>query len=80
VLGVSFFFLDGLLERVSFGYLPEDEADWSTWSQEKELARAEDFRGEIVRQLGRQGRFPWGSADAGYDGKAAAAHLWVTYD
>jgi hypothetical protein len=79
-LGISLYFFNAQLAKVSFGYIPEDEADWSKWSEKKELARAENYRGEIVRQLGRRGRFPWGSADAAYDNKAGAARLWVNYD
>ena len=66
--------------RVRFGYGAESECDWSTWSMEKELARADAYQRELERQLGSRGQFPWGVANAGYDDKAAHAVLFVRYD
>jgi hypothetical protein len=60
MLGVSLYFFHGSLSKVSFGYLPKGEGDWSAWSKEQELARADTYRQELSRQLGRLGRFPWG--------------------
>ena len=79
VLGISLFFFNACLAKIRFGYLPECERDWSDWSKERELARADTYKRGIVCQLGRRGRFPWGFADAGYDDKAACAILFVNY-
>ena len=80
VLGVSVYFFQGRLSKVIFGYLSEDESDWSKWSKERELARADTYRQELSRQLGRLGRFPWGFVGAGYDEKSAGARLFVRYE
>lgn len=79
VLGATLFFFNSSLAMVRFDYRPKSECDWSTWSQKGELARADNYQREIVRQLGRRGRFPWGVADAGYDDKAANAVLFVKF-
>lgn len=79
ILGISLFFHDARLRQVRFDYRPANESDWSSWSKEKELARTATFRQEIIRQLGKRGRFPWGLADAGYDDKSASAVLFITY-
>jgi hypothetical protein len=76
----SLYFFCGRLLKVSFGYVPEGEGDWSTWSKDRELARAATYRQELVRQLGRVGRFPWGFVDAAYDDKSAGARLFMRYE
>jgi hypothetical protein len=78
-LGVTLFFLDANLVKVRFGYGSAREFGWSGWSEGRELAKAEEYQREIVRQLGRRGRFPWAVADAVYDDKAAHAVLFVKY-
>lgn len=80
VLGVSLSFMNRCLARVRFDYRPKSECDWSTWSEKRELIRTDDYRNEIVRQLGRRGRFDWGVVDAAYDDKAASAFLFVKYE
>jgi hypothetical protein len=80
ILGVSLYFFCGRLLQVRFGYGPEGEGDWSTWSKERELARAATYRQELVRQLGRVGRFPGGFVDAAYDDKSAGARLFMLYE
>ena len=80
ILGVSLYFFRGRLSKVIFGYRPEGEGDWSTGSKERELARADTYRQELVRQLGRVGRFPWGFVDAAYDDKSAGARLFMRYE
>jgi hypothetical protein len=42
-----------------FNYRSEGECDWSSRSQERELARAHEYQSEIARQLGTRGRFRW---------------------
>ena len=79
VLGATLFFFNSCLVRVHIGYRSEREFGWSSWSEGRELAKAEEYQREIVRQLGRRGRFPWGVADAAYDDKAAHAVLFVKY-
>ena len=78
-LGATLFFLDSRLVEVRIGYGAEREFDWAGWSESRELAKAEEYQREIVRQLGRRGRFPWGVADAVYDEKAAHPVLFVKY-
>src|SRR4051812_38376670 len=77
-LGATFVFFNSCLVEVRFGYGSKND-DWSNWSQARELARADDYQREIVRQLGKRGRFPWGVAEAGYNDKAACASLFVKY-
>lgn len=43
-LGVTLTFTNGCLAQARFDYRPERETDWSSWSQERELARANDYR------------------------------------
>ena len=52
VLGIFLFFFNACLTKIRFGYLPESERDWSDWSKERELARADTYQREIVRHLG----------------------------
>jgi SAM-dependent methyltransferase len=78
-LGISLVFFDGRLSEIRFDYRSEGECDWSSWSQQRELARVQEYHSEIARQLGKWGRFRWGIADAGYDDKAASAVLFVNY-
>jgi hypothetical protein len=80
VLGVSLYFFNSCIARAHISYGSEREFGWSGWTEGRELAKAEEYQGEIVSQLGRRGRFPWGVADAVYDDKAAQAVLFVKYD
>jgi hypothetical protein len=80
VLWISLGFLYDWITEIKFGYCPETDRDWSTWSREKEVARAETYQRELEHQLGSRGQFPWGIANAGYDDKAAHAVLFVRYD
>lgn len=78
-LSVSLYYFNAFLMMVHFGYLPESERNWSAWSKERELARAESYQREIARQLGRRGHFLWGRTDGYYDDKAASAGIFVKY-
>jgi hypothetical protein len=77
---VILFFFNAYLARVNSGYGSKSTFSRSGWSEGLEIARAVDYQNEIVRQLGRRGRFPWGVADAVYDDKAAWATLFVKYE
>jgi hypothetical protein len=79
MMGISLYFFHACLAEVRLGYRPGSEAEWSTWSKDRERDRVDLYQREIVRQLGRRGRFHWGLADAGYDDKAASAILFVRY-
>ena len=78
-LGVTVYFRDGRLKCISFGYMPESEADWSKWSPGREQERAKKFQEELSQQLGKIGSFAWGSANAGFDAKGGASSIWVVY-
>jgi hypothetical protein len=79
-LAVSLVFFNACLTTVRIGYGSESAFSWTGWSEGREVARAVDYQNEIVRQLGRRGRFPWGVADAVYDDKTAWATLIVKYE
>ena len=78
-LGITVYFREEKLKCVSFGYMPEADADWSKWSPEREQERAGKFQDELTRQLGKIGSFAWGSANAGFDSKGGASSIWVVY-
>jgi hypothetical protein len=79
-LAVSLGFRNARLVSVRFDYGSESTFGWNGWSEGREIARAVDYQGEIERQLGRRGRFPWGVVDAAYDDKTARATLFVKYE
>jgi hypothetical protein len=80
LLSASLFFFNGCLTMVRFGYGSKSAFSWSGWSKKRELARDADYQNEIDRQLGRQGRFPWGVAKAVFDEKAGWARLVIKYE
>ena len=60
VLGITLIFFNARLVKVRFDYRSETECGWSNWSEKLELIRTDNYQCEIIRQLGRRGRFAWG--------------------
>ncbi|MBD8874653.1 hypothetical protein [Rhodanobacter sp. DHB23] len=80
VIGVSLGFNSGVLEQVSLSDThPKYGTNWNTWSEERELARAEQIGSWLAGNGFAPGTYPWGSIWAGYDAKSGFGHAVVRY-
>ena len=80
VIGVSLGFNSGALEQISLSDThPKYGTNWSSWSEERELVRAEQIGSWLADQGFAAGTYPWGSIWAGYDAKGGFGHAVVRY-
>ncbi len=54
-------------------------ANWSDWSETKELNLLTELRIWVKNELGREGTFDWGNIRAAYDQKGGSSSITITY-
>ena len=54
-------------------------AGWDSWSELNELAILKELRSWLINELGREGEFDWGDAQATYDPKSGSSSISIHY-
>lgn len=54
-------------------------ANWDSWSESHELDILKELRHWLINELGREGLFEWGEAQAGYDPKGGFSSISLRY-
>ncbi|MFC6226036.1 hypothetical protein ACFP2F_22525 [Hymenobacter artigasi] len=78
-----FYFYENRLRMVSLGVSRTRTAllgSWADWSERAERQRAEELKAWVRAEVGREGRFPWGTITADYDEKSASSGITINYD
>ncbi|MFC6226105.1 hypothetical protein ACFP2F_22875 [Hymenobacter artigasi] len=78
-----FRFCQNRLQMVSVGISPERTAlvgSWEQWSEGAERDRLKALKQWVREELGREGRFVWGTVTADYDEKSASSGITITDD
>ncbi|HEX8656932.1 MAG TPA: hypothetical protein VF690_05335 [Hymenobacter sp.] len=53
---------------------------WENWSEHTEKNRLVEFKHWVHAEVGREGRFSWGTVTASYDEKSASSGITITYE
>ncbi|GAB3876917.1 hypothetical protein GCM10028824_35670 [Hymenobacter segetis] len=78
-----FCFCQNCLQMISVGISPERTAllgSWENWSERAERERLGALKHWVREELGREGRFSWGTVTADYDEKSASSGITITYN
>ena len=78
-LGVFLIFLNDRLKSLSFGYAHKDES-WDTWTEQGERDEENEYRQELVSQLGTTSAFSWGRVEVLHDSKGGGIDIWLRFE
>jgi hypothetical protein len=80
VVGISLGFNHGILEQMSIADInTQYGANWSEWSEEKEIHRAKSIAAWLYKHGFPTGQYPWGDIWCGYDAKGGFGSATVHY-
>ena len=80
---VGFAFCNNRLKQVHLVFSPtrfELPSDWDTWSESAEQQRLGEYQQWVRDELGRAGRFSWGTVEAEYDAKGGSSGIALRYE
>jgi hypothetical protein len=81
--GLHFGFCHNKLKMISLVVSQEPFepiGSWDTWSEGREIQRLKVYKQWLLKELGREGRFSWGTVTADYDQKSASSSITINFD